>query len=82
MEVAMQEVESFEEMVNRMLWGSRRRIEGEFEVFLENIEVNECGPLAENCAEQIRRDRMGKRNILPEPDVDLVSTWNEGYRRP
>ncbi|XP_042066290.1 putative late blight resistance protein homolog R1B-13 isoform X2 [Salvia splendens] len=58
------------------------RIEGELQVYLENIEVIECGPLAENCVEQIRKDRMGKRDILPEPDVDLVSTWLQGYPRP
>lgn len=58
------------------------RIEGEFDV-LENIEVDDCGPLGESCVEQIRNDRMKKRNILPEPDVEVHSSWNDndGYRR-
>ncbi|KAH6806691.1 hypothetical protein C2S51_031522 [Perilla frutescens var. frutescens] len=56
------------------------RIEGEFEVFLENIEVNDS-PSAATCAEQIRNGRMRKRNILPEPDVDVHSSWVDGHRR-
>lgn len=56
------------------------RIEGEFEVFLENIEVEDC-PLSETCVEQIRKDRIRKRDILPEPDVNIHSSWNDGYRR-
>lgn len=36
-EVMMQEVESFEEMVNRMVWGSRRRWNKEIRLAIDNF---------------------------------------------